>query len=122
MKLVDVLRTLPEIFDPNPYKELSLESKGFGLRVLSHIYFGCYEYSISVQASEFHYCFPRETLDFSKYTHFEVMLNNIPLDDIPIEWEDYNYCGDNVYGYVPVNAIERLIRDLDQKYKMIRKH
>ena len=109
-----MLKKLPEL-----HRELDGLEKS-KLRVLHPIHFGDYEYSVSVQASEYHYCSPRETVDLSEYTRFEVMLN-IPENDVPVAWEDFNYCGDNVYGYVPIVAIERLLEDLDRKYKMIRK-
>ena len=114
MRLIEILKRLPHL-------EGGLDSHGLKtkLRVLQHIYFGDYEYSVSVQASFYHYCIPRETLDLSEYTHFAVMLN-IPDEDVPVEWEKFNYCGDKVYGYVPIESIEQLIDDLGKKYKMVR--
>ena len=110
MNLVELLNSLPNIV------ETTEQTRQF--RVLDHIRFEDNEntYSISVQASIFHYCTPRDTLPFEEYTHFEVMLA-IPENDIPIEWGQFDCGGDNVFGYVPKQMIEQLIANLTDKYK-----
>jgi hypothetical protein len=106
---------LVEILKPLEINEISNEY--LGLRVLRHIFFGDIEYTMSVQASRFHHCKPKETVHLSEYTHFEVMLD-IQRNDVPEEWEKYKFV-ENIYAYVPKNAIEQLINDLDKKYGMV---
>lgn len=94
----------------------SLKNLGVGeFRILGHIHFGNFEHSISVQASSFHYCRPRQTIPLDEYTHFEVMLN-VPFKDIPQEWEQFN--DGEIYSFVPKMLVEHLIFTLDKKYKM----
>ena len=52
---------------------------------------------LSVQASRFHYCLPRD--DMGPYTRVEVMHPNAPE-----EWSQYNDC-ENVYAYVPIEMV-----------------
>ena len=111
MDLIEILETLPKIQDDECYSEKTK------LRVIRHIFFNDLDYSVGVQASFYHYCIPRETLDLNEYTHFEVILD-IPDEDVPTSWEEFNYCGDKVYGYVPKDAIEQLLEELANKYRI----
>lgn len=73
--------------------------------------------SLSIQASKFHYCTPRENLPLDKYTHYEMAIikdgfvtDNIlgTLGDIPYreELEEYD-CG-GVFAYVPKELINKI--------------
>lgn len=106
MKLLNKLKTMHE-------------HNEFNYRLLQHIYFDSGNYALSIQASEHHYCHPKQTLALKEYTHFEVMTK-IPKYDVPKNWlNDYDTgCGD-VFAYVPVSEIEKLIDMLDKKYKMV---
>jgi hypothetical protein len=64
-------------------------------------------FTISIQASSFHYCSPRD--DEGPYTHVEC---GFPSEHEPLLDE---YCGDldnptdTVYGYVPRSVIEAVM-------------
>ena len=87
-----------------------------GLRLAQPLLFAGGRYSLSVQASKYHYCIPRETLPYSEYSHFEVRTN-LPRKYLPPEW--FDICEDNVYSYVPKSDINKLIRKMNIKYGMI---
>lgn len=91
-------------------------SEKLNFRLIDHILIGSI-HSISVQASEYHYCKPRKTIPLDQYTHFEVMLK-IPHDDVPNSWSEYGDI-DNIYAYVPKHEIELLLTTLDKKYKIL---
>lgn len=64
-------------------------------------------YSISVQASEFHYCCPRlngnqdyESVELGYPSSEDELINEYAEDD------DYTH---TVYGYVPIEVVEKLI-------------
>lgn len=64
-------------------------------------------FSISVQASKFHYCIPRldgaqdyETVELGYPSHEDELINDYAEDD------DYTK---TVYGYVPIEVVEKLI-------------
>lgn len=64
-------------------------------------------YSISVQASEFHYCYPRlngnqdyESVELGYPSSEDELINEYAEDD------DYT---NTVYGYVPIEVVEKLI-------------
>ena len=65
-------------------------------------------FSISVQASKFHYCIPR--LDGAQ--DYEAVELGYPSmeDELINEYaeDDWNYTG-TVYGYVPIEVVEKLI-------------
>lgn len=67
-------------------------------------------YSVSVQASRYHYCRPRVD-DAETYTAVELGFPNMP-DELIYEYAegsgsvDYT---DTVYGYVPVEVVDALI-------------
>ena len=64
-------------------------------------------FSISVQASSFHYCKPR--LDgIQDYESVELGFPNMEDELINEYAEDDNYT-ETVYGYVPIEVVERLI-------------
>ena len=64
-------------------------------------------FSISVQASKFHYCSPRldgiqdyEAVELGYPNHEDELINDYAEDD------DYTK---TVYGYVPIEVVEKLI-------------
>ena len=64
-------------------------------------------YSISVQASKFHYCYPRlngnqdyESVELGYPSSEDELINEYAEDD------DYTH---TVYGYVPIEVVEKLI-------------
>lgn len=66
-------------------------------------------YSISVQASKFHYCRPR--LDgLQDYESVELGFPSME-DELINEYaeNDFDYT-DTVYGYVPIEIVEKLIK------------
>jgi hypothetical protein len=62
---------------------------------------------MSVQASEFHYCTPRD--NDGPYAEFEVGFPSQPEDQLMPYAEDPERPTDTVYGYVPLEVIEALI-------------
>ncbi len=69
-------------------------------------------FHISVQASEYSYCSPRVTQDI-EYYRFECGFPSGPVPEIA-EWkdgdkDDRSTDTENVYGYVPVQAIINLV-------------
>lgn len=64
-------------------------------------------FSISVQASRFHYCMPRIT-NAAYYENVELGYPSSADATIIDYAEDSNYT-DTVYGYVPVEIVDRLI-------------
>lgn len=69
----------------------------------------CYDgYSISVQASEYHYCSPR----LNGLQDYESVELGFPSkeDELINEYaEDNPGCLNTVYGYVPIEIVEKLI-------------
>ena len=65
-------------------------------------------FSISVQASSFHYCKPR--LDgIQDYESVELGFPSMEDELINEYAEDYSDYTGTVYGYVPIEVVERLI-------------
>ena len=68
-------------------------------------------FTVSIQASHYHYCVPRETFeDVSKYVAFELGFPSRP-DEMLREYADSDFpdltrC---VFGCVPRNVVERLV-------------
>ena len=61
--------------------------------------------SISVQASEYAYCIPRET-GAASYTHVEVGYPSVqPNDNMMKYCEDCDRPTDTVYAYVPIEVV-----------------
>ncbi len=62
---------------------------------------------ISIQASRTHYCTPRVT-GATSYTSVEICYDG----ELPAEFIPYLDPGsDNVYGYVPVELLDKFIED-----------
>ena len=77
---------------------------GFGRRPRVHCADG---FSVSVQASQFHYCRPR--IDSAeKYNAVELGFPSA-ADDLIIDYAEDNSYTDTVYGYVPVEVVDKLI-------------
>lgn len=65
-------------------------------------------FTMSVQASEFHYCAPRQT-DCPSYTRVEVGFPSEAQPEL-MEWaEDADKPTETVYGWVPVEVVDALI-------------
>lgn len=65
-------------------------------------------FEISIQASAFHYCNPRETFS-GPYNEVELGFPNM-ADETIIEYaEDPEYPTSTVYGYVPVEIVDILL-------------
>ena len=65
-------------------------------------------YSISVQASSFHYCKPRLN-GIQDYESVELGFPSMEDELINEYAEDYSDYTGTVYGYVPIEVVERLI-------------
>ena len=64
-------------------------------------------FSVSVQASQYHYCRPR--IDSAeKYNAVELGYPSA-ADDLITDYAEDNDYTDTVYGYVPVEIVDRLI-------------
>ena len=67
--------------------------------------------SLSVQASEYNYCTPRET-GAEQYTHVEVGYPScVPNDNMMEYCEDRTDPTDTVYAYVPVEIVLEFINE-----------
>ena len=77
---------------------------GYGGRPRVHCADG---FSVSVQASQFHYCRPRID-NADKYEAVELEYPSAADDLITDYAEDCAYT-DTVYGYVPVEIVDKLI-------------
>lgn len=79
---------------------------------------------LSVQGSFGHYCFPRKTLPYKKYTDMEFAIISggkfVPVERVlninmeENEWQ--SYFDGSVYGYVPIRLIEKLYKMLKATY------
>ena len=56
--------------------------------------------TLSVQASKYHYCTPRNNL--GPYTHVEV---GFPTAVVPETWEPYNDGDTGIYPWIPVRLV-----------------
>lgn len=65
-------------------------------------------FKVSVQASKFHYCTPRETLA-EAYSKVELGYPNMVEPLIMDYAEDADRPKDTVYGYVPVEVVDKVI-------------
>ena len=81
------------------FKESDFEKE----RRIKQMCFG--DLKLSVQASEFHYCSPREDCDY--YDEVEIGFPNFSFSDEFINnyAEDKDAPQDTVYGYVPVSEL-----------------
>jgi hypothetical protein len=65
-------------------------------------------FKFSVQASSFHYCSPRNNI--GPYSHVEVGYpSQTPIPEIMEYAEDASKPTQTVYGYVPVELVQKLI-------------
>lgn len=68
--------------------------------------------TLSIQASEFHYCEPRKNLDDkSRYSMFEIGFPSAEISLISSLAEDPENLTDTVYPYVSREAVETIISD-----------
>lgn len=84
----------------------------------------CGEFKISIQASEFHYCTPRRTVEPYMYSNMEIAIFDsngwvIPPSDDRFKnkpWANLFEEGsvNSVAGYVPVETIESIMAELEQ--------
>lgn len=65
--------------------------------------------TMSIQASEGHYCSPRKTLPYSEYLEFEIGYPSEKVELFMPYVEDENNPTDTVYAHVPINVIEEVI-------------
>lgn len=75
-------------------------------------------YVLSVQASEYHYCHPRQTIELENYESFEIALINQMtgnfvaaknvFTDFPDNDDLHEYFEGSVYGYVPIELVADL--------------
>lgn len=64
---------------------------------------------LSIQASNFHYCSPRQDLPYNQYTEFEIGFPSRVIPEI-MEWvEDSSDPTGTVYACVPKSVIEDFI-------------
>lgn len=80
-------------------------------------------YKLSVQASETHYCSPKETIALNLYDKFElaITLNSefvYPdiLNNFKRNKELYSYYDGTIFSYVPKDLIEDLYNYLNNDY------
>lgn len=69
--------------------------------------------SLSIQASRAHYCHPKQNSkkgDFAEYTSFEVGFPSVYMEELDEYCEDLKNPTKTVYGYVPKEVIEKLIK------------
>jgi uncharacterized membrane protein len=68
---------------------------------------------ISIQASEFHYCYPKD--DEGPYTQVEVAVfdkdGERTRENMLKEWADDQHSDEPVYAYVPVGRVIELLKD-----------
>lgn len=68
--------------------------------------------TLSIQASEYHYCEPRKNLDDkSRYSAFEIGFPSVEIELIASFAEDSSDLTDTVYPYVPRDIVETIISD-----------
>ena len=85
-------------------------------------------YALSVQASDFHYCFPRKILDsYEYYDSFEMKIMKEDLSDIKFKKSSKfrafprykeliaRYDGSGIFGWVDKDILEDLIKYLEKK-------
>lgn len=73
-----------------------------------HIY--CKDgFFVSVQASEFHYCSPRETLPDGNYNAVELGYPS-ETDELILDYAENPTCPtETVYGWVPTETVDKLL-------------
>lgn len=95
------------------------------MRIYNHIPFSK-RIELSIQASSFHYCIPKKTINLEEYKNMEVAFCNpikqtfinlkfiINDSDLLKELQKYECSG--VYGDVPVELIEKIYNYLVNNY------
>lgn len=64
---------------------------------------------LSIQASEYHYCLPRETLPYSQYNEFEVGFPSEEIEALMPYCDDSSRPSESVYPYVPLEVLDAYI-------------
>lgn len=79
---------------------------------------------LSIQGSFGHYCFPRKTLPYNQYKSMEFALcDEQGFVNVKkyLNTDKYDtYFDGSVYGYVPIELIEKLYQALKSKYGLKR--
>jgi hypothetical protein len=90
------------------YHKIDLATFKYG-GVLSHAPVKCKDgFEISIQASKFVYCIPRDNV--GPYTHVELGFPNMtPTKEILVYAEDSTRPLETVYPYVPVGLVQVLL-------------
>jgi hypothetical protein len=65
--------------------------------------------SLSIQASQYHYCMPRETLPYAEYESFEIGFPSECIEELLPYAEESDKPTQTVYPYVPKGIIEAVI-------------
>jgi len=65
-------------------------------------------YSVSIQASCFHYCSPRSSIKGTEYTSVELGYPSTP-DELINDYAEGSEYTNTVYGCVPVEIVEKLL-------------
>ena len=68
-------------------------------------------FTISVQASENHYCTPRENLNDGSYTELELGFPSEKVDSLYEYAEEPTNPTETVYAYVPIELVEKIISE-----------
>lgn len=98
-------------------------TKGYGyLRINEWIFFND-EVAVSIQASDGHYCWPRETVQVYAYECMEVAFfkcgEMVSVEEVVTNKsviESFKYYFDlGVYAYVPIQFIQKMYADLLMK-------
>lgn len=68
---------------------------------------------LSVQASQYHYCHPRQTAPVPDYDFYEAFELGFPTEKLPEEFTEYagdsDHLTDTVYAYVPKELLQKYI-------------
>ena len=64
---------------------------------------------LSIQASDQHYCWPRETMDYGLYESFEIGFPSYKVESLMPYAEDATQPTETVYINVPRSVIKKLI-------------
>jgi len=70
-------------------------------------------FKMSVQASEGHYCSPRQTLPIESYSSFEIGYPSKKEDLIMEYAEDNDYPTKTVYGWCPLDVVLEVLKKHD---------
>lgn len=113
MTPLQVEKTIRHYIDGRFKNECESSLELFKEKITKQMCFG--DLKLSIQASDFHYCTPRENCEY--YTHVEVGFPNLNFSESFIgEYaEDKDTPQDTVYGYVPISALASEISQLISK-------